>query len=435
MHVLLLGSGGREDSIYQHLCKSPLISKLWIAPGNAGQDKEAQILDVDIFDFHQVSECIYKYLIQLLIIGPEVLLSLGIKDFLQESHPNLLVFGPNKYAAQLESSKWFAYNISNQLDMPMAETFSAKNFKNAVDIIENSSLPIVLKLDQLASGKGVSIHHDKKSAIYKAKRVLGNDSYDDTENKLLVQKFLEGTEASVFVLCNGEEGIFLPVAQDYKRAEDNNKGENTGGMGSYAPSSIITEEQLGSINEKIVQPILNKFRYTGVLYIGLMIASKEKDDYSIVEFNVRFGDPEIQAILPLLSENLFSYILWASQKEVEISKVKSMYNFFYIPYQADKAVVNVVIASKGYPQKYNKSILFTLLPKSKFHDVQIVYSGTKLKEEKDIYESIGGRVVNIISKQDDIPTARNRVYQYIDEFMEQNKKVAIDFHYRKDIAE
>ena len=422
MNILILGAGGRELSIYDKLQESDQIKNLYLS--------SIDMPSLDILNFEKLENIIIQNKIDILIVGPEVPLARGIKNYFQKQLPQLYIFGPDKQATRLEASKRFAVEYMQSQNIKTAQTKFASSFEEADSIIKTMSLPFVIKVDGLAAGKGVSIHKDIQDAQKKLKDIFHANLFQDAGKQVLIQSFMNGTEASLFALCNGQEAIYLPVAKDYKPVFDNNKGANTGGMGSYCPNDLLTIEQKEHIHKKIVIPILRDFHYSGILYIGLMLHSTKDDDISVVEFNCRFGDPETQVILPMIKADLLPYILWGCQvPNVLVDKVKNK-SIYEVPQRAG-AMVNVVIAAQGYPQSYEKNI-YLELPTPK--DSQLKFLPAGATKQGSGYVSTGGRVLNIISHADSMIQAREKIYSYIQEIKKINDHCHKKFHFRTDIA-
>ena len=336
MRVLVLGSGGRENALYSAISKSPMIDMIYGLPGNGGFPINASLNDLDsassinpVEDFDKINKIVEKYNIQLIVVGPEVPLALGIKDHFLKHRPDLLVFGPDQKSSQLESSKSYAVEYMKKNSIPTAKSITVNSLEDALEKIKNFSLPVVIKADGLAAGKGVSIHDNFEEAEEKLKAIFQNKIFGAAGDKVILQSYMEGTEASLFAICNGKQAIYFPGARDYKPAFDGDQGPNTGGMGSFAPSDTLSAEQIAFIHKNITEPVLRDFSYTGLLYIGLMVHSKEKDGISVVEFNCRFGDPETQAILPLIESDILSYLLWSCghTEVVPMIKAEGFYHF------------------------------------------------------------------------------------------------------------
>lgn len=431
MNTLVLGSGGREHAIFTKLQQSDTISNIFFAPGNAGVVTSSK-LSFDILDFAQVLSVCKKNDIELIFVGPEAPLAEGIKDYFTENAPEIKVFGPDKNTARLESSKVFSQKFMQGVGIPTAQSIiitESSTQQETEKAIDDLGLPIVVKVDGLAAGKGVSIHKEKAEAVTTIKQITQDKSFGDAGKQVLLQSFMQGTEASLFALCNGKEAVFLPTARDYKRAYDHNEGPNTGGMGSFCPGDVLTDDHIDFIHEKIVGPVLNEFSYTGILYIGLMVYSSKADDLSVVEFNCRLGDPETQCVLPMIDTDLMPYVLWScGDNKIEIAKVKKG-NSYYLP-KKPGASVNVVLAAKGYPGKYDKGHSL-VIPKKMPDSVSIVHAGTSIKEGSLV--SSGGRVLSVIAQENDLQSARETVYGFIETLESQNNNFE-NYFVRRDIG-
>lgn len=429
MRVLLIGSGGREHALFLKLQQSSEIEKLLILPGNGGIDDDHSYRNIDVNDFEKILAVIEKENITMVVVGPEQPLVAGLKNFLKEKAPQVLFFGPDEHAAKLEGSKVFAHQFMQAQNIPVPESKMAHSLEQAKDIIATHSLPVVIKADGLAAGKGVSIHEDRDSAYLQVEKIFNDRIFGDAGNQVLFQSFLQGTEASIFAICNGKEAIYLPPARDYKPAYDDNLGPNTGGMGSYCPSELISSEQIDFVHKAIVQKVLDEFNYTGILYVGLMIHSDRPDDMSVVEFNCRLGDPETQSVLPLIEPDLLPYLKWAASDDDNITVPRvEQGNHYIVPVKA-AASINVVLAAKGYPGSYEKEVPLALedeLPEN----AHVVYAGTALKDGKKV--SSGGRIASLVVVDKTLDSARKTVYSLIE-----NLKKTNDFsrlHYRTDIG-
>lgn len=427
-NVLILGGGGREFALYA-LIKKELEEKarVYILPGNGGVEKEDRILGVSLGDFPSIERIIREKEIEVVIVGPEEPLVKGVKDYLLEKNPSLVVIGPDKKGALLEGSKVFSYEFMQEEGIPCGRSVVVSSLEEGKKAIEKFSPPYVLKAEGLMAGKGVSIHEDRESALKKLEEIFIKGIYQEAGKRILVQEFLEGKESSLFALLNGEEALILPTARDYKRAYDGDKGPNTGGMGSYSPSDILNEEQVGFIYEKILNPVLKRFSYRGILYIGLMVHSSKREDISVLEFNVRLGDPEAQVILPRIEGKVLSYLLWTENQVEWVPKVKKK-GYYCVP-ESPESLLNVVVSAKGYPLSYPKGIEISL-PRKIPSSIEIFFAGVEEKNGKLL--SSGGRILNVVGKGDTREEARQIVYH----FLESWKKEA-DFsllHYRKDIG-
>ncbi len=381
MNIALIGSGGREHAICQKLYESPLTKNIYCIPGNAGTEKIAKNLNFDPLNFKKLLIAVRFYKIDLVIIGPELPLTKGIVDFLQTN--NINVFGPNKYAAQLEGSKAFMKNICKKFKIPTAAFKICKNKTDVKKFLINNKLPIVVKADGLAAGKGVVI-----CKTYKEVEKFSNEIFKGkfkSSKKLVLEEFLSGEEASYFLIVDKKSFAFFGSAQDHKRVGENEKGPNTGGMGAYSPAPIINKDLEKKIIQRIIEPTLKALKsknnpYTGFLYAGLMI--KNNNPY-LIEYNVRMGDPECQVILPRLDTDLVKILKAATDNQ--INKIKMNWK--------NKKCMTTVLCSRGYPGSYKNSQLPNIdnlkLSKNSF----IFHAGTKLKN--NLLFSNGGRVLNI----------------------------------------
>ena len=415
MNIALIGSGGREHALCQKIYESKLSNKIICIPGNAGTSEIAENIDLNILDFNSLLKVLKFHKIDLVIVGPEEPLVKGIVNFLNKR--NIKVFGPNKYAAQLEGSKAFVKSICKKENIPTAAFKICKNKKDVKRFLESEKLPLVLKADGLAAGKGVFICK-KKSQVVK----ISNDIFKGkfkTSKKLVIEKFLEGEEASYFLIVDKNNIKFFGTAQDHKRVGEGDKGPNTGGMGAYSPAPIINKEIEKKIIKKIVKPTLNALRkngnsYTGFLYVGLMI---HKNEPYLIEYNVRMGDPECQVIIPRLKTDIlkiFNYAVINKLNKINISWKKTN-------------CMTIVLCSKGYPGKYHKNKLIKenknfRIEKSSF----IFHAGTKLIDNK-LYSN-GGRVLNITSTGKAFKLIRKRIIKIL-----KNIKWKYGF-FRKDIG-
>ena len=384
MNIALIGSGGREHALCQKIFESKLSKNIICIPGNAGTAKIAKNIDIDFLNFNKLLKTIKSNNIDLVIVGPEEPLVKGIVDFLNKH--KIKVFGPNKYAAKLEGSKAFMKNICKKNNIPTAQFKICKNKKDVIKFIRSNKLPLVVKADGLAAGKGVVICKTKKK-ILKISDEIFKGKFRSSK-KLVLEEFLEGEEASYFLLVDKYNYKFFGSAQDHKRVGEKDIGPNTGGMGAYSPAKIINKNIKKKIIEKIVKPTLmelkkNKKHYTGFLYVGLMI--KNNEPY-LIEYNVRMGDPECQVILPRLQTDLLKILYSATVNklnniDLKWKKIKSM---------------TIVLCSKGYPGKYKKNKIIKNIDKINLKKRSFIFhAGTKILNGK--LSSNGGRVLNITS--------------------------------------
>ena len=384
MNIALIGSGGREHALCQKIHESKLSKKIICIPGNAGTAKIAKNIDLDFLNFRRLLKIIKFNKIDLVIVGPEEPLVKGLVDFLTKH--KIKVFGPNKYAAKLEGSKAFMKSICKKNKIPTAAFKICKNKKDVNNFIKNSNFPLVVKADGLAAGKGVTICKNKKQILSVSNEIFKGKF--KSSKKLVLEEFLEGEEASYFLIVDKKSFKFFGSAQDHKRVGEKDIGPNTGGMGAYSPAPIINKNLEKKILKKIVNPTLlalkkKKKPYTGFLYVGLMI--KNNEPY-LIEYNVRMGDPECQVIIPRLSTDLLKILNNASINKlnkinIEWKKLKCM---------------TIVLCSKGYPGKYKKNKRIKNLDKLNYKKNSFIFhAGTKLVDNELF--SNGGRVLNVTS--------------------------------------
>ena len=400
MNIALIGSGGREHVLCQKIYDSKLSKNIICIPGNAGTAKIAKNIDLDFLNFKKLLKTIKSYKIDLVVVGPEEPLVRGIVDFLNKH--KVKVFGPNKYASKLEGSKAFMKSICKKFNIPTAQFKICKNKKDVVKFLKNSKLPLVVKADGLAAGKGVSICKTKKEVFSISKEIFKGKF--KTSKKLVLEEFLKGEEASYFLIVDKKNYKFFGSAQDHKRVGENEKGPNTGGMGAYSPAPIVNKDLEEKIIKKIVKPTLlalknKKKPYTGFLYVGLMIINNEP---YLIEYNVRMGDPECQVILPRLKTDLVK--IFNATINNRLNKIK-------INWKKLKCMT-IVLCSKGYPGKIKKDRLIKNLDRLKLlKNSFIFHAGTKLKNNKLV--SNGGRVLNITSTGKIFKKIRKNIFKTI----------------------
>ncbi len=415
MNIGLIGSGGREHALCKKISESKLVKEIICFPGNAGTANLAKNIDVDILDFKRIYQLIKLYKINLVVVGPEEPLVRGIVDYLKSK--NIEVFGPNKFASKLEGSKAFMKKICLENGIPTAKFKICSKVSHVKNFLKNCKLPIVVKADGLAGGKGVTICKTKKKVIQVSLEIFKGKF--KSSNRLILEEFLKGEEASYFLVVDNNHYSFFGSAQDHKRAFENDSGPNTGGMGAYSPAPIISKSLENKIINKIINPTLlalkkKKNSYTGFLYVGLMI--KHNEPY-LIEYNIRMGDPECQVILPRLKTDLIKIIKSALMNKLKKIKIK---------WKKDKCMT-IVLCSKGYPGNYKKNknirnINKLILSKNDF----VYHAGTKFKNNKLI--SNGGRVLNITSVGNNYLNIRKKIISIIKKI---NWK---DGFYRKDIG-
>ena len=400
MNIGLIGSGGREHAICQKLHVSNLTKNIFCLPGNAGTSKIAKNINVDILDFKKVLHLIRFYKMDLVVVGPEEPLVKGLVDFLT-SH-KIKVFGPNRYASKLEGSKAFVKKICKVNHIPTADFKICKNKKHVLQFIKKNKFPIVVKADGLAAGKGVTICKNKNQVINISNQIFRGKF--KSSKKIVLEEFLEGEEASYFLIVDKNNFKFFGSAQDHKRAYEKDLGPNTGGMGAYSPAPIIDKKLEKKILEKIVKPTLKFLKkkgnpYKGFLYVGLMI--KNGEPY-LIEYNVRMGDPECQVILPRLKSDLVKILLDAINNNLKKTQIKWL----------KEKSMTIVLCSKGYPGNYKKNILIKGISKIKTtKNNMIFHAGTKFNDGKLL--SSGGRVLNFTCIGNSFLTIRKKTIQLI----------------------
>jgi phosphoribosylamine---glycine ligase len=386
MNVLIIGSGGREHAFAWKLKQSPKVSKIYCAPGNAGIAEIAELVPLKIDDIDGLFQFAKKKRIDLTVPGPEVPLVKGIVD-LFEKH-GMRIFGPGKYAAQLEGSKVFAKDFMKRHRIPTAAyaTFNRAEYSKAQQHLTANAAPIVLKADGLAAGKGAVVCQSTGEALTVLRECFEKDMFGEAGNTIVVEEFMRGEEASIFVLTDGTHYKLLQPAQDHKQILDGDKGKNTGGMGAYAPAPVVSSALLKRIEKEIVVPTLNGMRaegkaYKGCLYVGLMMT---KEGPKVVEFNCRLGDPEAQVVLPLIDGDLFDILFACASNSLRTIDLR-----FH-----EASAVCVVMASRGYPDEYETGKPIEGLDAVLSDEGVIVFhAGTKKENGKTV--SSGGRVLGV----------------------------------------
>ncbi|MEX0944270.1 MAG: phosphoribosylamine--glycine ligase [Balneolaceae bacterium] len=418
INVLLIGGGGREHSIAWKLSQSDKLSKLYIAPGNPGTAAYGKNVQLDSSDFEAVADFVDKYKIELVVVGPEAPLVDGIADFLSERE--IPVFGPGKNAANLEGSKEYAKDFMVKYNIPTADysVFNSIDFDDALKFIQlKDTYPIVLKADGLAAGKGVFICENEQEVKDRLLHIKHDDTLSDAAKRLVVEEYMEGEEASVFVISDGHTSHIIHNAQDHKRVGENDTGLNTGGMGAYSPAPILSGELIEQVEKEIIQPTitgmqLEEAAYTGILYVGLMIT---KDGPKVVEYNCRFGDPECQVILPSLENDLLDLMISTTEQRLDEKSIQI----------DDKYRCCVVLTSGGYPGSYEKGKVITGLDKVD-DNVMVFHAGTRTSKGKIVTN--GGRVLNIVGSGNTLKEAIRHTYSNVD-------KIHFDgCYYRNDIG-
>jgi phosphoribosylamine---glycine ligase len=402
MKVGIIGSGGREHALCHSLKNSDKISKIYCFPGNAGTNLIAENISIKLKDFEKIKKFVQEKKIDIIIVGPEQPLVDGIVDYLEKY--NIKVFGPNKLASQLEGSKIFTKNLCEKYNIPTAKFGIFKNSNDAKKFIENCNLPIVIKADGLAAGKGVYICKNKTEASIAIQEIF-DGKFGIAEN-ILIEEFLDGEEMSFFIISDGKTYSTFGTAQDHKRVLEGDRGKNTGGMGAYSPSRLENETLNKKILKKIIDPTLKGLydlgtNFKGFLYAGLMII---KGEPFLIEYNVRMGDPECQTILPKLKTDLAKIINACVNEDLKSINLE---------WHDDKSLC-VVVCSKGYPDTYKNNIQINNLEKIQPKDKEFIFhAGTKNINNKIV--SNGGRVLNFVIRSKNFKENRNRALDLINQ--------------------
>ncbi len=393
MKVGIIGSGGREHALCQKVKNSPKIEKIYCFPGNAGTEEIAENVYLDLENFENIKNFILNKKIDFVIIGPEKPLVDGLVDYLEKF--NIKVFGPNKLASQLEGSKIFTKKICKKLNIPTAKFEIFENQKDAKKKLKKISFPIVIKADNLASGKGVYICKNEKDGKIAIDEIFGG-KFGEAKN-LLIEEFLTGEEMSFFTIHDGISFKIFGTAQDHKRVLEGDKGKNTGGMGAYSPSRLINDELKNKIINKIIKPTINGLteigtEYKGFLYTGLMII---KNEPYLIEYNVRMGDPECQTILPMLRTDIVDILFACCEKKLKKINIEWL----------NKKSLCIVLCSKGYPDYYKKNIEIKNLDKININSGEYLFHAGTVKKKNKFF-AVGGRVLNFVSISDDFYSAK-----------------------------
>ncbi len=415
MNILLLGSGGREHALAHKISQSPLSHQLYIITGNSGTALHGKNIEINTQDFEKIAHFIIENKIEMVVAGSEEFLVKGFRDFLenhaeiqnyfQKNNKNLIFIGANKQGAILEGSKDFSKKFMQKYQIPTAQyaTFESSQFENAKQYLQNHSLPIVLKADGLAQGKGVIICENHQKAIETLEEMLIQKKFGEASDKVVVEQFLTGIEVSVFVLCDGKNYLVFPEAKDYKRIGEGDTGLNTGGMGAVSPVHFVDNILLEKIKNQIIEPTLKGLQaenidYQGFIFLGLMI-SPEQNPF-VIEYNVRLGDPETEAIMPRIENDL-----------VEIFKAVGNRNLDKIQLKiSPKTAVTTVIVSGGYPENYEKNkkisnLDFIQQQENTKNNVFVYHAGTKISENNDLLTN-GGRVIALTALGENLAEAQ-----------------------------
>jgi phosphoribosylamine--glycine ligase len=420
MNILLLGSGGREHALAWKIAQSPKVTKLFIAPGNAGTCQNGENVPLNIAKFDEIKNFILTHQIKMVVVGPEAPLAAGLGDFFASDAvlQNIAFVGPQKHGALLESSKDFAKAFMQRYDIPTAgyQSFTADSIEEGRKFLRSLSSPYVLKADGLAAGKGVVILSDLQEAEAELENMLGG-KFGDAGNKVVIEEFLTGIELSVFILTDGKDYVLLPEAKDYKRIGEGDTGANTGGMGSVSPVPFADKNFMNKVKKQIIEPTIyglqqENIPYTGFIFFGLM---NVKGNPYVIEYNVRMGDPETESVMPRIKSDLVDLLLAATQGTL---------NNATLEISADTAV-SVMLVSGGYPDDYQKGKEITIIEND--NDILLFHAGTSRNEQGKPVTS-GGRVIAVTALKPTLEQAIEICYK-------QAKKINFDgVYFRKDIG-
>ncbi|HUS04555.1 MAG TPA: phosphoribosylamine--glycine ligase [Dehalococcoidia bacterium] len=417
MKVMVIGGGGREHTLVWKIAQSPKVRKVYVAPGNAGTARIGENLSIHPSDIESLGKAAKEKVIDLVVVGPEMPLASGIVDYFNSL--NIPVFGPTKAAAQIESSKVFARNLMEKYGIPCTKGAIFSSYSEAHEYLKRQQPPIVIKADGLAAGKGTIIASSLPEANKALSDIMEAKIFGSAGDKVIIDEYITGKEVSLIAFTDGKIVSPMVPACDYKKIGDGDQGLNTGGMGSYSPPGFFSAELVDEATNAVLLPAIRAMAsegitYKGVLYAGLMVTNK--DELSVLEFNCRFGDPETQAVLPLLKSDLVDALMGVIQGNLDRIKIE----------WSSDACAGVVMASAGYPGKYKTGFPIKGLDKVD-KDLLIFHAGTKLGDDGTIYTN-GGRVLTVVGTGKDMAGARGKVYRNLPD---------IHFdgcYYRKDIA-
>jgi phosphoribosylamine---glycine ligase len=402
MHILLLGSGGREHALAWKIAASPLVTKLWCAPGNAGIAREAECVALDIADHPAVIDFCRNNAVDFVVVGPDAPIAAGIVDDLNAA--GFKAFGPTRAAGQLESSKNFTKVLCRANKIPTAASQHFTDAEKAKAYIRAQGAPIVVKADGLAAGKGVVVAMTEMEALAAVDMMFGG-GLGEAGAEVVVEEFMQGEEATFFALCDGEHALPLATAQDHKRAFDGDEGPNTGGMGAYSPAPVLTEAICAQVMEEMIYPTLRALAargspYKGVLYAGIMVT---KDGPKLVEYNARFGDPECQVLMLRMMSDIVPALIACADGQLKNFSLRWF----------DDVALTVIIATRGYPGEYGKGFVIEGLEEAaRVEGVEIFHAGTKADGGRIL--SNGGRVLNVCATGKTVTEAQQRAYAAVD---------------------
>ena len=406
MNILVIGSGGREHALLWKISQSKKCDKLYAAPGNAGTGTVAENVDISTSDFKRLGEFVISHKINMVVVGPEAPLVEGIRDYFNSdpSLKDIMFIGPGKAGATLEGSKDFAkkFMVRHQIPTAGSKTFSSGQSKDAIDYIRSLALPIVLKADGLAAGKGVVICNDHETAEKTIVQMLDEKMFGEASSQVVIEDYLSGIELSVFILTDGNHYVILPEAKDYKRIGKNDTGPNTGGMGAVSPVKFADASFMKKVEEKIIIPTVEGLKkenidYRGFIFIGLM---NVKGDPYVIEYNVRMGDPESQVVFPRLQSDLVDLLEATASKKLRECEISV----------SEETAVTVVLAAEGYPGPYEKGRTISISGET--GRAVIFHAGTKTGSDNRILTN-GGRIMAVSGIGRDIREARNCSYEAI----------------------
>ena len=422
MNILIIGNGGREHALAWKMKQSPLCQQLFIAPGNAGTAQYGTNINYSVTDFDGLAAFCIANKIDLLFVGPEEPLVKGIYNFFRDNATtaHIMVIGPSKEAAQLEGSKAFAKEFMNRHNVPTAayKEFTVENYKDGVDYIRNHTLPVVLKADGLAAGKGVIICNNHIEALAEFELMIQRSKFGEAGRRVVIEEFMNGIEVSVFVLTDGINYVLLPEAKDYKKIGNGDTGPNTGGMGAVSPVPFVDDAYMQKVKQRIIEPTIaglqaEKLEYKGIIFIGLINVN---DEPYVIEYNCRLGDPETEVVIPRIENDLLEILSATSRQRLHEITINI----------TAQAAVTVVAVSGGYPNEYTTGKIIEGLNDSVINGTIIFHSGTK-KMGNDIVTN-GGRVLAVTSFGDNITEAAEQsVYMLENLFFE-------EMYYRDDIG-
>jgi phosphoribosylamine--glycine ligase len=419
MKILVVGSGGREHALVWKLHYSTIVKKIYAAPGNAGISKLAECVQIASEDLVGLADFAEKNSIDLTVVGPELPLTLGIVDEFKKR--NLRIFGPTKMAAMIEGSKVFAKEFMKKYHIPTASFKIFERADEAIDFVKSSDMPLVIKADGLAAGKGAFIIEDVKSGISAVQKIMVEKIFKDAGNKVVIEDFLEGEEATILAFTDGKSILPMPSSQDHKKIYDRDRGPNTGGMGAYAPAPIVDDKMMKLIYDEILEPTIVGLEqegrvFKGILYAGLILTERGP---KVMEFNCRFGDPETQVILPLLKSDLAEILMSIVEGDLSLEELE----------WRDDFAVCVILASAGYPGKYEKGKqIFGLDKIGDAEDVLIFHAGTK--QERGRLVTNGGRVLGVTAAEKNVEKAIRKAYDTVEKIRFDGVQFRRDIGYR-----